>query len=634
MMRGRARLWSAAVLASVLAHGGLLVLLALAVDPASPVPQETVQTRFAISTQTVESLAAPLAPSMAERPDTRPAEGTRMDDAAVPVSRVRPAAFRAPAATGIAATGTALAPSAAQGAQVAAAGTRADMVMAPVAPDAAADVAAAPADLVPEVVVPLSPAGEALQLAVAPAPVPARPRAPSPVPAQAQDGGAARAAALPAGGVSAKVVAVEGIRAGAAVTPGDRAEAVSAAGRAAVSVPVPESAAVPTAAPRPLTVTAVAPVGVRAAYALQPAPGAAARSAPRRAETGAAIPVTGLSGSAPSAPPRAETAAAADADLAAAPAPLASGAGQALDARAPAGTATVPLGADRLARPVPQSTPETARVTAALAWSGAAGGATVDPVSLAAIQSFLRPGDSDQGATTVRDGISGVLASVPCARLQTAFLPETGQLELRGHIPEESLRAPVLAALRAQVGTSIPLADNILVLPRPTCGALSGIASVGLAQSREQTRDPRIVGPDAHARVYRFVDGDRLSFELTGPDYPAYFYIDYFDAGGMVLHLQPNEIVPLARIGAKERLVVGQGAQGQPVQDIRVSPPFGQEIMVAFATSVPLYDGLRPVRERAGPYLDFLRWRVAQARAAHPDFRGEWVYFFVSTRAR
>jgi len=54
---------------------------------------------------------------------------------------------------------------------------------------------------------------------------------------------------------------------------------------------------------------------------------------------------------------------------------------------------------------------------------------------------------------------------------------------------------------------------------------------------------------------------------------------------------------------------------------------------VAFATSVPLYDGLRPMVEPAAPYLAFLRDRVAQARGAHADFKGEWVYFFISTAA-
>ena len=35
--------------------------------------------------------------------------------------------------------------------------------------------------------------------------------------------------------------------------------------------------------------------------------------------------------------------------------------------------------------------------------------------------------------------------------------------------------------------------------------------------------------------------------------------------------------------------------------------------------------------EPAAPYLEWLRSRVQVARAADPGFKGEWVYFFVST---
>jgi hypothetical protein len=225
-------------------------------------------------------------------------------------------------------------------------------------------------------------------------------------------------------------------------------------------------------------------------------------------------------------------------------------------------------------------------------------------------------------------------ASVPCARLQTRFIPETGTLELRGHIPETALRGPVLAALQAQIGGAIRVSDQLLILPRPQCGALAGIAAVGLPQSTDQLTNPRVVGPDAHVREYRYAAGQRLTFDLTAPDYDSVIYVDYFDAEGMVIHLQPNDIVPLTPILAKNPVTVGQERNGIPSLNITIAPPFGQEIAVAFAASAPLYDGLRPIREPAEPYLAFLRDRVAAARAAYPDFKGEWVYFFMTTTAQ
>lgn len=290
-----------------------------------------------------------------------------------------------------------------------------------------------------------------------------------------------------------------------------------------------------------------------------------------------------------------------------------------------------PTGA--LAFPAAAASATGERAQAALAWSGDGDG-QIDPVSLAAIQSFMQPADLDRLRDTedpVRDGISALLASVPCARMQTVFLPETGMLEVRGHVPEEELRAPVLTALRGQVGGAIQIADNLRVLPRPQCDVLTGIADLGLPQSTVQETDPRLVGPDAHAREYTYVDGNILRFEVTTPDYPAHVYIDYFDAAGMVLHLQPNEMLDTVLMAPKSTLTVGTDAAGTEIFSITVAPPFGNEIAVAFAASTPIYDAPRPVHEPAGPYLDWLHDRIADARSADPNFKGEWVYFFMST---
>jgi hypothetical protein len=70
---------------------------------------------------------------------------------------------------------------------------------------------------------------------------------------------------------------------------------------------------------------------------------------------------------------------------------------------------------------------------------------------------------------------------------------------------------------------------------------------------------------------------------------------------------------------------------GKEGLQLTIAPPFGQEIAAAFAASEPLYDGLRPIQEPAAPYLAFLQERVREARAKNPDFKGEWVYFFITT---
>jgi len=275
------------------------------------------------------------------------------------------------------------------------------------------------------------------------------------------------------------------------------------------------------------------------------------------------------------------------------------------------------------------ATPQPERMTAALAFQG--GDGEVDPVSLAAFQSFVRPDAAGAGAQALRDGVAGLLSGVPCGRLQVAFDPESATLQVNGHVPEPDMRAPVLAALRDQMGGDIAVSDNILVLPRPQCGALTGIAGVGLPQSTDQITNPLLIGAGTQARVFSYVAGDPLSFDLTAPDYPAWIYVDYFDADGKVLHLVPNDHVQLHRAQAQSALQIGAKTAGEAGLRLLIGPPYGQEIAVAFAASEPLYDGLRPLAEPAAPYLDWLKGRVAEARARSPGFKGEWVYFFVRT---
>lgn len=252
-----------------------------------------------------------------------------------------------------------------------------------------------------------------------------------------------------------------------------------------------------------------------------------------------------------------------------------------------------------------------------------------DPSSLAVIQAFLPGADLDESATDLRDDLSSTLTGVDCARISAEFDIETGTLQLSGHVPSPNMRGPVLAAMQAQVGDGIRVAGDLLHLPRPQCGALAGIAAAGLPQSTDQFTDARLVGQAAHAREYRYSAGQRLGFELTAPDYPAYVYVDFFDADGQVIHLVPNNFAPLELHPAQSLFDVGRSGD----LNITIGPPFGQEIAVAFAASRPLYDGLRPIREPADAYLDFMKAQIAAARAEDPDFKGEWVYFFVTTRA-
>lgn len=609
--------WLAAIAVSALAHVGLFILVALSVTP-DPVPQQpATQSRLDISAYAVDQSDAVATAPIGERTAEETPVGAEIGGAAVPLSRADPGALVAPSAAAADEQGVSLG------------------VIDVAAQSADVSAAARPGELLVSETV----AGAVVTAVLTPPPYAILSTPPSTLGAVQIEGRPMPSTAATSTTFDAAVVRES------TVSGADAALVVAAAGPVAVPAVIPAIGA-PPARPNIATLTDLSPrdAETRAGIAQLSSEVAAVADLGETADNVAATPPPTNSMLQEESP----VFAAVEPDLDAQTAvviPEPSDAPQLASLTLPGAVApnAKPRSQDVIgtslqgeARPAPTAVLEAAHVTAALVWSGDGNG-QVDPVSLAAIQSFMQPGDlaqSEANAGTARDGIAKFLASVPCSRLQTIFVPQTGQLELRGHIPEEGLRAPILAALQAQIGGSIPVSDNTLILPRPTCGALAGIANVGLPQSTEQDSNPRVVGPDTHARVYRFQENDRLAFDLIGPDYPAYFYIDYFDANGMVVHLQPNEIAALAEIEAKQTLVVGRDAQGRAALDIRVSPPFGQEIMVAFAASTPLYDGVRPLQELAVPYLDFLREQVARARSTTSDFKGEWVYFFVETSSR
>ena len=184
--------------------------------------------------------------------------------------------------------------------------------------------------------------------------------------------------------------------------------------------------------------------------------------------------------------------------------------------------------------------------TAALAWTGETNTA-LDEKSLAAIQSFMQPHEvvqSPSHAGSVRDGIGESLAQFPCSRLQAAYQPETGGLEIRGHVPVPALREEVVAMLERVVGGAIPIGRSVMVLPAPQCGALNAVEGLGFPQSKDQENDPLEVGREAQAQILSFEEGQQVVFSLQAPEFDAHIYLDYYDKDGNVTHVPHHRRIP------------------------------------------------------------------------------------------
>ncbi len=417
---------------------------------------------------------------------------------------------------------------------------------------------------------------------------------------------------------------------------------------APVAATAPSGTAVSAAAPAAETVAAAESRGPALATADLPATVIAAATAP--AQTVAVAESRGAALATAQLPAATMAAVAAPAQALASATPQGPGIAavsaetERLASAAPGGQAVAEIAPAAVAGFVAPTSASVAAVatTAALAWTGETN-TVLDEKSLAAIQSFMQPGEVAQSASfagSVRDGIGDALAQFPCSRLQAAFQPETGGLEIRGHVPVPALRAEVVAMLEQAVGGAIPIGGSIMVLPAPQCGVLDAVEGLGFPQSKDQENDPLEVGREAQAQLLSFEEGQRVVFALQAPEFDAHIYLDYYDKDGNVVHVLPNQYIEDNRHAANQRFTIGEAQGGGEVQgggtgfEMRVTPPFSQDVAIVLGATRPLYDGLRPLVEDAAGYLSWLRGRIDELRAGDPAFRGEWVYLFVRTGPR
>lgn len=638
--------WAPALIVSAFVHTMMVAVLKDAVEP-DPIPfTEEIHTKISMSPMKVPAHRAEAQEAEGEAAEAAQTGGERLGVQAVPSSRARPVAAvgqamaaRAPKSTVAPAArpeGEVMPAAQAAGARLPVASvavlklppatTTADD-MAAVAPAPAPVAATAPSGTA---VAATAPAAETLAPArsrtaalaasdsqgrrLAAAPAPALPMAAAAPLAEALTPAQGRGAAL--AGVDAPATAVA-----AADAPTQTVTTVEDAGPALASADLPTRVMLAATAPAQ-TVAVSESRGTALATAKLPAATMVAVAAPAQA-LASASPV-GLGIAPVSAPVIAETERLASA----------AAGGQAIAEIAPAAVAGVVA---------PTSATTTAvAMEAAVAWSGEID-TVLDEKSLAAIQSFMQPGEVTQSASfagSVRDGIGDALAQFPCSRLQAAFQPETGGLEIRGHVPVPALRAEVVTMLEQAVGGAIPIGGSVMVLPAPQCGVLDAVEGLGFPQSTDQENDPLEVGREAQAQLLSFEEGQRVVFALQAPEFDAHIYLDYYDKDGNVVHVLPNQYIEDNRRGANTRFAIGETQGGGEAQgggagfEMRVTPPFSQDIAIVFGATRPLYDGLRPLVEDAAGYLAWLRERINELRAEDPAFRGEWVYLFVRTGPR
>jgi hypothetical protein len=183
-------------------------------------------------------------------------------------------------------------------------------------------------------------------------------------------------------------------------------------------------------------------------------------------------------------------------------------------------------------------------------------------------------------------------------------------MTLAGYVGSAADLDAAIERLQAVPGVGA-ITHSVAVMPPPLCGMLDALPAAAFAAGAGGPRLD-VGGIDG---LYRA--GESLRLTITAPPgQDAHLTIDYFDSkDDIVAHLLPNDIRPDGRVAAGAQVVIGDLPAER--ERYRVSAPFGTHMIVAVATSRPLFETPPAMLDDKATYLP----RLAEALRSQPDAR-------------
>ncbi|WP_237217051.1 DUF4384 domain-containing protein, partial [Falsiroseomonas oryziterrae] len=207
-------------------------------------------------------------------------------------------------------------------------------------------------------------------------------------------------------------------------------------------------------------------------------------------------------------------------------------------------------------------------------------------------------------AANIRTALASALPPVACSLVSGTVAQD--RATLRGVVgrgtPDQALRNAV-----ANAAGAFPRDLRLNTFDGPFCAALdtlrpftqpfgsAGALQVALANNATRLRD-----------------GELVTVQINGPDFPAYLQVTFLVHDGTLAHLHPTPTDPSRLLPAGAVLRLGDPALGGPAW--AVSPPFGSDLIIAVASSAPIFDRPRPDDEDMNAYLRDLRVALENAR--------------------
>jgi hypothetical protein len=190
----------------------------------------------------------------------------------------------------------------------------------------------------------------------------------------------------------------------------------------------------------------------------------------------------------------------------------------------------------------------------------------------------------------VAANLSAVTAGYQCAALDFAVAPDRST-RVFGHVASQQ----DLDKLNRDVGAIRgigPVKFDVGLMERPHCEVAAVLAPLVTRQ--------RLMPSLGFAAKTEAHIGDRLSLDIRAPGFDGYIYIDYFDRGGQVLHLFPNNRDFFNLRPERSHFIVFK----PPLTSCwTFNGNVGQELITLIAATKPLFPAPRPEIESVADYL-------------------------------
>jgi hypothetical protein len=201
----------------------------------------------------------------------------------------------------------------------------------------------------------------------------------------------------------------------------------------------------------------------------------------------------------------------------------------------------------------------------------------------------------------VRDALAELALSANCA-VPRFSVADDGGVSASGIVGSGGPDAALRQAVQSDVGGA-QLSWLMVPVDGPYCGAFNLVRPIAQATSPA-------FGLTLKDDITRLKDNDPIRPILKLPNFPAYLQVDYLSHDGSVLHLLSSQSGKARAYPAGSSLALGDSKLGVGA----VGPPFGTDVILAVASSTPLWAKPRPGEtESAQDYLPALQAAIDAA---------------------